>query len=93
MGMQSLMMMHFSLQVAKRKAQRRIRSGHAVWVSWNLLAVPGLSLGRGNDVKTSLPLNGVLKFWIVVLEAAVRPERGLPRCICSGISEKKGSKG
>ena len=32
MGMQSHVLMHPPLQEAKRKTQRRIPSGHAVWV-------------------------------------------------------------
>ena len=87
MGMQSNVCMHPSLQVAKRKTQRRIRPGHAVWVFVEPAGCTCLSLGRGGGVKNSLPLNGVLGFWTVVLKAAVRPECGLLRCFRSGISE------
>ena len=71
MGMQSHVIRHPFLQVAKRKTQRRIGSGHAIWVFMEPAGCTGLSLGRGGGVKKSLPLKGVLGFWIVVLEAAV----------------------
>ena len=92
MGMQSHVIMHPSLQVAKGKTQHKKRLGQS-GSSRNLRAVPGLSSGREGGVKNYSPLNGVLGFWTVVLEAAVLPECGLLGCFCSGISEKKGCKG
>ena len=89
MGMQFHVIVHPSLQVAKRKTQHRIRSGHAVWVFVEL----GLSLWRGGGDQKSLPLNEVFGFLTMVLEAAAWPECALLRCIGSGISEKKGCKG
>ena len=54
--------MHPSVQVAKRKTQRRIRSDRQSASWWNLLAAPGLPLWRAGGVNDSLPLNGVLGF-------------------------------
>ena len=44
-----------------------------------LQGIPVLSLVREGGVNISCPINGVFGSWILFLEAAVRPERGLAR--------------
>ena len=59
MGMQRHVLMHLSLEVAKRNTQRRTPSGLEPWY---MQAVPVLSLKRGGGVSKSLfPLIGSLE--------------------------------
>ena len=68
MGMQSHVLMHPSLQVAKRKKRHAgYGQGMESGSLWYLQAFPVLSLWLGGGVKNSLPLNGLLVFWIVFL--------------------------
>ena len=75
--MQSHVLVHPSLQVAKRKTQRGIRSGQAVWVS----VVPAgctcpVLMARGRCSTFFAPSWG-LQILDSFPWAAVRPERGL----------------
>ena len=93
MGMQSHVIMPPSLQVAKRRTQRKTWSGLVLWVSH----VPAgctfrvLSAALG-VVIIYCPINGVLGSWTLFLETVVQPERGLLRFATQGYLNRRDAK-
>ena len=97
MGMPINVCMHPSLQKqnATQYAKRNAGYGQGTLCGVSRNLPPDLTCPwrEREALKIILPLNGVLGFWKVVQESAVRPERSLLCCFRSTICEDKGCKG